>query len=120
MIIYYFYTVSAILCNVSAQLCLKRASHDRLFVNGMNFAAVSKIFTNQFVWAGAILYALSFVLTVRIYEVFDLSLISPIMMSLIFLLILFWSYFLFGEHISALRIGGAVLILLGIWIICIS
>lgn len=75
-----FYAVAvAVLCNVSAQVALKMGATTE----------VTRLQTwlSPAILIGLALYGLSFVLTIRIYASFPLSVISPIMAGAIFSLV---------------------------------
>ena len=98
--------VAAILCNAGAQLALK-------------FGASTEVMRWQTWLSPAILiglglYGLSFVLTVRVYADYPLSIISPLMAGAIFVLINILSALIFQEPITFDKVTGIVLIVAGI------
>jgi multidrug transporter EmrE-like cation transporter len=109
-----FLILVAIVCNVFAQVSIKKAGQANLFSQGFHSITFEKIVTNHYVWAGMILYTISFLLTIKIYGKYDLSLISPIMAALIFIGIIIVSNLMFGEHISLMKIVGVILLIIGI------
>lgn len=100
------WVASAILCNVSAQVALKMGASTEL--------ARWQTWFSPAVIAGLALYGLSFILTIRIYADYPLSVISPLMAGAIFLLISLASAVLFNESLTQEKIGGIALIVAGI------
>lgn len=95
----------AILCNVGAQVALKAGA-----ASDMRWQS----FISLPVFAGALLYGIAFILTIRIYADYPLSIISPLMAGAIFLLIALVSALLFGEPLGARKFAGMALIIAGI------
>jgi len=111
-----FFVLFAVLCNVLAQISLKKASQV-ISLDFFNYLTFNALLTNSFVWLGVFLYGISFILTIKIYARFSLSIISPIMMGLIFIAILISSYFVFGEILTFRKFIGISIITLGMYII---
>jgi multidrug transporter EmrE-like cation transporter len=103
--------VLAIACNAGAQVALK-------------FGATTSLRWQAFlslpVLAGLLLYGLAFLLTVRIYADYPLSLISPLMAAAIFVLISLAGVLLFGESLGMQKIAGMAVIVLGIGLLATS
>ena len=66
---------------------------------------------------GLALYGLSFVLTIRIYASYPLSVISPIMAGAIFSLVSLASVIFFSEPLTLQKVGGIALIVAGMAVI---
>jgi multidrug transporter EmrE-like cation transporter len=107
----------AVICNVLAQVSMKKAAQADLFHNGLTMRTAAVLLTNGNVWLGLIFYCVSFVLSIKIYEKYDLSVISPVMMALIFIFLLIISKFILHESHSMKKIMGMVIILAGIYIV---
>lgn len=65
---------------------------------------------------GFLCYALSSVLWIAVVSTVDLSLAYP-MVSLAYVVVFLASWVLLGEHISALRVAGLVIIVAGVLVI---
>lgn len=111
------FILMAVFCNVFAQISMKKAAQFNLFDSNMIPKTIFKILGNPFVWLGIILYFISFILGLKIYERFDLSIVSPAMMGLIFIILLFASNILFEESLSIRKFLGVFIITVGIFII---
>ncbi len=120
MILNIFLICIAVLCNVFAQVSIKQASKGAFLNNSVSLLSIKTAILNPFIWLGIILYFISFVLSVFIYKKFELSIISPIMMSMIYVLIIVVSYFIFSEQISTGKIIGSLVIISGIIIMARS
>ncbi len=96
---------AAVLCNVGAQVALKSGATTSL--------RWQSLFSPALV-AGVALYAVSFVLTIRIYADYPLSVISPLMAGAIFVLVSVASAVFFAEPITASKLAGIALIVAGI------
>lgn len=106
--------ISAILCNVSAQIAMKLASQtDRVFIQGLS-SWLSPWLT-PWIIAALALYGASFVLTVRVVSLVSLSLATPVMAGATFLLVSLASIVFLGEDISDIKILGMLLIIAGIY-----
>lgn len=99
----------AILCNVSAQVSLKMGASTEL--------TRWQIWLSPPILIGLALYGLSFVLTIRIYASYPLSVISPVMAGAIFSLVTLASVVFFAEPITLQKIGGIALIVAGMALI---
>ncbi len=101
-----------VLCSGFAQLSLKAGS---AHIHSGTWQAW--IF-NIYLWAGLIFYFVSFYMSVRLYTIFPLSLLSPLMAGAIFIVVFIGSIFFFAEQITFYKIIGCLFILIGIW--CLS
>lgn len=99
----------AVLCNAGAQIALKAGAADEM----SNWRS----WLTPGILSGLTLYGVSFVLTVRVYAVNALSVISPLMAGAIFVLISVAARLLFGEHFSLGKSAGILLILAGIMLL---
>lgn len=96
----------AVLCNAGAQVCLKLGApaDGSQWHDSINIAVIS----------GLLLYIVSFVLTIRIYSYFPLSVISPVMAGAIFVAVSIAASLLLAEPIGLAKVAGMILILFGI------
>ncbi len=119
------YSFSAILlllistfAGVGGQLFLKKATMDPSFTfDGHHpFKAIIGLAMNPYVIGWMAFAAISALLWVKVVQSVELSFAFPVMMSLTIISILIFSYFLFGEQISAIRWIGVVLMIIGIFL----
>lgn len=101
-----YWVVIAVLCNAAAQLALKYGSGGDL--------ARWQSWLHPAILIGMGLYLVSFILTVRIYALYPLSVISPLMAGAIFVLISLGGQWFFSEPVTLNKIGGMLLIAAGI------
>lgn len=100
-----FWVGLAVLCNAGAQVALKLGATTELRLQSL------------FSWpvlCGIGLYGIAFLLTLRIYADYPLSLISPLMAGAIFLVVNVTAVLLFAESFTLDKLGGMILIVLGI------
>ena len=97
-----------VLCSGFAQLSLKAGAAQ---VHSGTWQAW--VF-NFYLWAGLIFYFISFYMTVRLYTLFPLSLLSPLMAGAIFVVVFLGAVIFFSEQITFYKIIGSLLILIGI------
>ena len=71
------------------------------------------IVKNLPVMSGLVLYGLSFILWVKVLSKVELSYAYPLV-SLAYVVILGFSFFVFKEHVSVLRVAGTLLIIVGV------
>jgi multidrug transporter EmrE-like cation transporter len=75
--------------------------------------SILSILKNAPVMCGIISYGLSFLLWIKVLSKVELSYAYP-MVSIGYILIMFFSYFIFKEHISFTRLIGVVFIIIGV------
>lgn len=100
------WVVLAIVANAGAQVALKMGSAQPL--------TQWQTWISLPILSGLLLYAFSFVLTIKIYAYYPLSIISPAMAGAIFLLITLASYVVFAEPVTLTKISGIALVVSGI------
>lgn len=102
----WIFILVAVLCNAGAQVFLKigAPADGRPWHESINIAVIS----------GLLLYIVSFILTIRIYAHFPLSVVSPLMAGAIFVAVSISASLLLAEPIGPAKIGGMVLIFFGI------
>ena len=81
------------------------------------FAELLRAATNPFIAGGLILYGFSFVLWLKVLTTNDLSRSYPIFVTFVFILTTVGSAKLFGENVSAIRIIGMIIAIIGIYVI---
>lgn len=87
---------------------------------GINlFKSLGAIITNLPVMLGIISYGVSFLLWIKVLSKVELSYAYP-MVSIGYVLVMIFSYFLFKENISLLRILGVVCIIVGVILVAKS
>lgn len=91
----------------------------------LNFAAkyiipsILGIVKNLPVMLGIISYGLSFLLWIKVLSKVELSYAYP-MVSIGYILIMFFSYFIFKENISFMRLAGVFFIIIGVILVAKS
>lgn len=100
------WVVLAVLLNAGAQVALKMGSSQPL--------GRLDTWLSLPILAGLLLYGLSFVLTIKIYAYYPLSVISPAMAGAIFMVITLASYFVFAEPLTLSKLMGIGFVVLGI------
>lgn len=77
------------------------------------FPSILSILKNAPVMLGIISYGLSFLLWIKVLSKVELSYAYP-MVSIGYILIMFFSYFIFKENISFTRLIGVIFIIIGV------
>lgn len=114
---------TSVLINVTANILLKKgvisfggiSSDKSQLVSGILRAA-----TNPFILVGLVLYGTSFVIWLRVLSFNDLSKSYPIFASMVFLLTTLGSIRFLDESVSATRIIGIIIMLVGIFVVAKS
>lgn len=81
--------------------------------------SIISILKNAPVMCGIISYGVSFLLWIKVLSKVELSYAYP-MVSIGYILVMFFSYFLFKENISIIRILGVILIISGVVLVARS
>lgn len=114
---------TSVLLNVSANLLLKSGvnSIGVIFSQKAGFIAdFLKVALNPMIISGLCLYALSFMVWLRVLSFNDLSRAYPLFATSTFLLTLVGSILILKESISIIRIFGIVIMISGIYIVARS
>jgi multidrug transporter EmrE-like cation transporter len=82
-------------------------------------ASIVSILKNIPVMCGIISYGVSFLLWIKVLSKVELSYAYP-MVSIGYILVMFFSYFLFKENISVMRVFGVILIIAGVILVARS
>ena len=98
--------ILAVCCNAGAQVALKQAAMGEL--------GHWQAWFKPSLFLGAGLYVTSFIVTVKVYADYDLSLISPVMAGAIFVLVTIAAHFLFAESLTFSKLAGIACIVAGI------
>ncbi|OGC81496.1 MAG: hypothetical protein A2V81_01270 [Candidatus Abawacabacteria bacterium RBG_16_42_10] len=109
--------VIAALCNSLAQASLKQATIAKSFSIGFNQQSLIFILTSPLIWIGLALYFVAFFLSIKIFEKMELSFVSPFFMALTFLLVFIFGNLIFKEALTANKVFGAIIILVGIFVL---
>ena len=102
-----------VLCSGFAQLSLKAGSAQ--IHNGWQAWIL-----NPYLWARMGFYLVSFYLSVRLYTMFPLSWLSPLMAGAVFIVVFVGAVFFFAEQMTLYKISGCIFILIGIWLLSLS
>jgi drug/metabolite transporter (DMT)-like permease len=111
-----------ITCNVAAQMSLKMGMER---IGGFSFEGSSivpiglQVITSPWIMLGISIYVMSLIIWLMILSRAEVSMAYP-MTSLGYALTVLIAYFLFGEHVSILRIFGVLVIMLGVFIVARS
>ena len=89
------------------------------FAGGFLIKSILSILRNVPVMCGIISYGVSFLLWIKVLSKVELSYAYP-MVSMGYVLIMFFSYFIFKEHISFIRILGVGFIIIGVILVARS
>ncbi len=81
--------------------------------------SILSILKNLPVMCGILSYGISFLLWIKVLSKVELSYAYP-MVSIGYVLIMFFSYFLFKENISMIRIAGVICIIIGVVLVARS
>lgn len=109
---------AAILCNVTAQVAMKRAAQDTVLAFSVKRLPVwLSTIANPWLWGSLVAYGVSFALTLVVYRSNPLSVVSPLMAGAIIALTAVSGAVLFAEPLGWQRIGAIGLIIAGIWLL---
>jgi multidrug transporter EmrE-like cation transporter len=106
----------AILSNVAAQLCLRKGMM-KLADTNLGGGFILNVIASPMVWAGLLLYSLSFAAYLIVLSRFEVNYIYPIIMSLGLVLISIASTILLKESMTLQKIIGSSVILAGVIIL---
>ncbi|MGD9101775.1 MAG: SMR family transporter [Anaerolineae bacterium] len=76
-----------------------------------------RLMTSPFILLAVVAYGLGVILYMLILSRLDLSYLYPVMTALGLVLASLVSTFVFGEHISLMRLGGIAVIIVGVFIL---
>jgi len=105
-----------ILFTVSAQLML-RTGAKRIAGEGLSLGIIFEPLKNGFLFAGIVLYGVSFFLYIFLLSRLQLNIVYPIAIGVGLVLITTFSYFFLKETISMLHLAGIIAILSGVILI---
>lgn len=83
------------------------------------FKSLGSILTNLPVMLGIFSYGISFLLWIKVLSKVELSYAYP-MVSLGYVLVMIFSYFIFKENFSLLRVVGVIFIIIGVILVAKS
>lgn len=109
----------AIPLSVTGELLLKYGMNQHgLFTLGASglFPSLVRIFTNPLILAGFAFIFSGSIFWLSVISRVELSYAYP-MLSLSYILTMGASWFLFGENVTPIRIGGALIICLGVYVV---
>lgn len=108
----YFLIIFQVFINTAAQLFLKNGAKMIDFSQSLPGIFIAMI-TNINIWAGGIIFVISFLLWIYLLNQFDLSFLYPFG-SLSFILAAIGGWFFFGENVTFYRAFGILLIFIGV------
>ncbi|KLU60183.1 putative 4-amino-4-deoxy-L-arabinose-phosphoundecaprenol flippase subunit ArnF [Peptococcaceae bacterium CEB3] len=108
-------TIVSVVLSAIGQILVKLGAEnlDLSFKGSKVFYSLLLILRNVPIMSGVIIYGLSFLLWIKVLSKVPLSYAYP-MVSLGYILIMIFSYFLFHENISLTRLVGILLIIAGV------
>ncbi|OGD83127.1 hypothetical protein A2165_01995 [Candidatus Curtissbacteria bacterium RBG_13_40_7] len=112
--------LTSVVFNVTANILLKKGV---LAIGGISgqkaklISELSKAAFNPFIIIGLALYGFSFIIWLRVLTFNDLSRAYPIFATIVFMLTTLGSMIFLKENISAARIVGMIIMLVGIYIV---
>ena len=112
----YFFLAVALILNAAANLLIKYSAMRHPGVPGAGAAAWQTYLTIPFA-AGLVCFGLNLLAYTQALRKLPISLAYPLMVSLGYLIILAFSWFLFGERLAPVRYAGAGLMLAGLWLL---
>ena len=111
--------IVGVLLNAIAQLALKAGVRD-LGPIGLSMDQVVptslRLMGEPYLWTGLTLYAVSVVVWILALSRVDVSIAYP-MLSLGYVLNAFAAYWLFGEVLTPMRLGGIAIIIVGVYVL---
>jgi len=108
--------------NAGAQLLLKAGAQriSDMSFSLANFIPISmQLATNPFIILGIICYVISVIIWIGVLSRVDVSVAYP-MISLGYVVNAIAAYYLFGEALSAMRMSGIFIILIGVYMVARS
>lgn len=109
----------SIVCSVAAQFLLKAGMSapavKLALADGLSARALLAVFTNPYIVGGFGLYGFGAIIWLKVLAQWDVSKAYPLV-GLGFVLTLAVGL-MNGESVSAMRVGGTVLICLGVWLV---
>lgn len=117
MRLFYLLLPFAVLSTAAAQISIKMASKYDLFQYGLSKNTVILLVTNPYVWGSVISYFLSFILSIKIFELANLSIIAPVFMGMVLFCVVTFSCIFFDEQLTIRIIAGQCMILAGAFLV---
>jgi multidrug transporter EmrE-like cation transporter len=111
-----FFILTSVVLNVFGQMSLKLGVGKIGaigFANGTVISEVIKIFTNLYILGGLFLYAISSLFWIAALSKTELSYAYPFL-SIGYILVIAFSFFILNEQISVYRLLGVALIIAGL------
>lgn len=107
--------LTGVLLNAAAQLVLKKGMSQIGSIQVV-LTMVLKASTNIYVWSGLIFYVISFVVWLMVLSRVEVSYAYPFL-SIGYIIAAFVGYFYFGESMTLNKIGGIIIICLGVFLL---
>lgn len=105
------------LITAMAQTFIKLASQDDLYRYGLSGKTLLVLIGNPYVWGSALFYSASFLLSFKIFQMANLSIISPVFMGLVLAMVVSIACLFFGEKLHLRIVLGQLMILGGIFLV---
>lgn len=111
--------LTGVLLNAAAQLVLKKGMSQigsiQVDISSI-LTMILKVSTNLYVWTGLIFYVISFLVWLMVLSRVEVSYAYPFL-SIGYIIAAFVGYFYFGESMTLYKIGGIVIICLGVFLL---
>ena len=112
----WIYLIVYIIFSVSGSTLLKLGSQ----TNALFTIPFIKMGISTYTFIGFICYGLSFVFYTILLSKFDLSFISPLTVGLVYVLLMITAFAFFHEQITAYKLLGSSLILIGVLLMIVK
>lgn len=106
----------SVLLGAAGQILVKFGAVNLNFNNGNYLKILLSILTNIPVISGIIVYGISFLIWIKVLSKVELSYAYP-MVSLGYVLIVIFSYFILKENVTIIRVIGILVIIIGVVIV---
>ncbi len=113
----YIALVFALLANAVANILLKEGMKAKSLNPAQPLETLTQIALNPVVITGVVFFGLNLLAYSFVLSKVKLSIAYPLMTSIGFMIVLSYSFFKLGEHISMMHLGGVALILAGVWMV---
>lgn len=111
--------LTGVLLNAAAQLVLKKGMSQigaiQVDMHSI-LTMVLKVSMNLYVWTGLIFYVISFIVWLMVLSRVEVSYAYPFL-SIGYIIAAFVGYFYFGESMTLSKIGGIIVICLGVFLL---
>lgn len=108
--------LTGVLLNAAAQLVLKKGMSQIGSIQVDINSILTMVLKASYVWSGLIFYVISFVVWLMVLSRVEVSYAYPFL-SIGYIIAAFVGYFYFGESMTLNKIGGIIIICLGVFLL---